>query len=219
MTRAERSRLPRYLAPLPTWLEDLALRFAWLIVLVNLGGTAFGFWYYRHQLAETAVWLWPVVPDSPAATLFIALSLAAWKLDRQSAILDSLAFFGCIKLGLWTPYVQLALNGPGGIATWLYWFLVVSHLGMALEAFVLHRYADFPVRAVGAAAGWYWLNDVVDYFVPVGGGVHHTPLRAELVGGEVSHALAAHSRAAAAAVTLTLLATYLALATRVKKVE
>jgi len=219
MSVPSRDRLPRYVAPLPAWLEALALRLVWPIVAINLAGTAFGFWYYRHQLAETTVWLWPVVPDSPGATLFIALSLAAWKLGRQSPALDALAFFGCIKLGLWTPYVQLALNGPGGIATWLYWFLIVSHLGMAAEAFVLHRYADFPAWAVGAAAGWYWLNDVVDYFVPVGESVHHTPLRVEQVGGEAVHALAAHDRAAAAAVTLTLLATYLALVTRLKKVE
>jgi uncharacterized membrane protein YpjA len=208
-------------APLPRWLEDLGLRLAWPIVAANLLGTAFGFWYYRFQLADTAPWLWPLVPDSPAATLFIALSLAAWKLDlsRGRPLVDALALFGCIKLGLWTPYVQVALNGPGGIATWLYVFLVTSHLAMVVEAFVLHRYADFPPWAVALAAGWYWLNDVVDYLVPLGGRYHHTVLRAESVNGVVDHTVAAHDLAAAAAIGLTLLGTFLALATRAAKAE
>ena len=139
-----RRELPRYLAPLPTWLEDLGLWLAWPLVVVNLAGTAFGFWYYglhpvpvsdplvTGQFAATQPALWPVVPDSPVATLLFALSLAAWRLDvgRWAEALHTLAFFGCIKLGLWTPFVQLALNGPEGMAAWLYWFLIVSHLGM-----------------------------------------------------------------------------------------
>ena len=222
-----RERLPRYVAPLPRALENLGLNLAWLIVAVNLAGTAFGFWYYRFQFAATPALAWPVVPDSPAATLFIALSLAVWRLDRDFDVdlgrwvgaVHALAFFGCIKLGFWTPFVQLFLNGPEGIAAWLYSFLILSHLAMVAEAFLLHRYFDFPVWSVAVAAGWYGFNDLVDYFVPVVGGPHHTVLRAEYVGGAVDHGLAAHDLAAAAAVVLTLLATFLALATRVKKLE
>ena len=213
--------LPRYVAPLPRRLENLGLNLAWLLVAVNLAGTAFGFWYYRFQFAATPTVALPLVPDSPAATLFIALSLAAWKLDagRWAGWLHALAFFGCIKLGLWTPYVQLFLNGPEGIAAWLYWFLVLSHLAMVLQAFLVHRYFDFPVWAVAVAVGWYAFNDVVDYVAPLVGNYHHTYLRAEIVGGVPNHALAAHDLAAAAAVLLTLLATFLALSTRVKKLE
>lgn len=220
MTMTTRSdRLPSYLAPLPRRIEDLVLEYAWVIVAINLAGTAFGFWYYRFQLAETPLLMWPFVPDSPGATLFIALSLAAWKLNYNQEWVNALAFFGCIKLGLWTPYVQLVLNGPGGIEPWLYWFLVVSHLAMVLQAFVIYRYSEFPIGAVAVAAVWYGFNDVVDYFAPLVGEYHHTFLRAELVDGMLDHSVQAHDLAAAAAVTLTLIATFLALATRVKKLE
>jgi uncharacterized membrane protein YpjA len=214
-----RTDLPWYVAPLPKLLEDVGLRAAWLIVAVNLAGTLFGFWYYRFQLVATPTVMWPFVPDSPLATLFIALSLAAWRLDVDVPWLHALAFFGCIKLGLWTPFVQLVVNGQGAVPTWLYQFLIWSHLAMALEAFLVHRYADFPVGAVAVAVAWYGFNDVVDYFVPVIGDYHHTLLRAEFVDGGFDHTLLAHDLAAAAAVTLTLLATFLALATRVKKLE
>jgi uncharacterized membrane protein YpjA len=211
--------LPAYLAPLPQRIEDIALRYAWVIVAINLAGTAFGFWYYRFQLAQTPLVMWPFVPDSPAATLFIALSLAAWKLDFDIEWLHMLAFFGNIKLGLWTPFVQLFLNGAGGIEPWLYWFLIVSHLAMSLQSFLIYRYAEFSIGAVAVATVWYGFNDLVDYFVPLVGDYHHTFLRAELVGAALDHSLRAHDLAAAAAVTLTLAATFLALATRVKKVE
>ena len=208
--------LPWYVAPLPTWLEDLALRLAWLIAAVNLAGTAFGFWYYRFQLADTPLAAWVLVPDSPVATLFIALSLTAYKLDYDADWLHALAFFGCLKLGLWTPFVQLVVNGQGALWWGMYWFLVVSHFGMAVQAFVVHRYATFSLPAVGAALAWYGGNDLVDYFLRVLDGPHHTVLRGEQVaGGGFDHALYAHDLAAACAVALTMLATFLALATRI----
>ncbi|MBP2252522.1 MULTISPECIES: DUF1405 domain-containing protein [Halobacteriales] len=216
---ATTNRLPSYLAPLPRRVEDLALRYAWAIVAINLAGTAFGFWYYRFQLAQTPIVMWPFVPDSPAATLFVALSLAAWKLDYDVEWLHMLAFFGNIKLGLWTPFVQLVLNGAGDIEPWLYWFLIVSHLAMSLQSFLIYRYAEFSVSAVAVATVWYGLNDIVDYFAPLVGEFHHTFLRAELVNGIIDHSGQAHDFAAAAAVTLTLAATFLALATRIKKLE
>lgn len=222
-----RTDAPWYVAPLPGWLEDLGLRLAWPIALVNLLGTAFGFWYYAGRPLEVAPPLiegqlgvaplaaWPLIPDSPVATLLIGLSLLAWRLDVRANWLHVLAFFGCIKLGFWTPSVQLFLNGPGGIATWLYVFLITSHMAMAAEAFLLHRYATFTLPAITVAVGWYGLNDLVDYFWPVLEGPHHTWLRAEpFVADGIDHAVAAHDLAAIAAVGLTVLATGLALRTR-----
>jgi uncharacterized membrane protein YpjA len=213
----ESEQLPRSVAPLPTWLENIGLRLAWLVVAVNLAGTAFGFWYYRFQFEATQTVMWPFVPDSPVATLFIGLSLAAWRLDLEAEWLHMLAFFGCIKLGFWTPYVQLFLQSSAGIADWLYYFLIVSHLAMAIEAFLIHRYARFSVPAVAVATGWHLANDVVDYFWPIVGEYHHTVLRAEYVGGAIDHGVPAHGYAAAAAVVLTVTAVFLALATRVAK--
>lgn len=76
--------LPRWLAPLPEWLENFGLNIAWLVVVINLVGTAFGFWYYGYQFGIEPTAMWPLVPDSPVATLFIALSLALWKLGRSN---------------------------------------------------------------------------------------------------------------------------------------
>lgn len=214
------SALPYWLAPLPSRIEELALRYAWVIVAINLAGTAFGFWYYRFQFAGTPLVMWPWVPDSPLATLFMALSLALWKLDRANELVNALAFYGNIKLGLWTPFILLAfndaflaINSPP-----MYAFLVVSHLGMVVQAFLIHRYSEFSIPAIAAALAWYSFDLTVDYFVPIVGGPHHTalpfsdPMAVPLVGDTTAFQVAAFG-----ATLLTIWITFLALATRAEK--
>lgn len=223
--------LPRWLAPLPRRVEDVGLRYAWVVVAINLLGTAFGFWYYGFhpiplsdplitwQFASEPFVMWPFVPDSPMATLFIAGAFAAWKLDRPNEYLSALAFFGCWKLGLWTPFVLAAFSEAFLQTTpiLMYLFLFFSHLAMVVEAFVLHRISEFPVRAVAVALVWYGFNDVVDYFLPLVGNPHHTSLPlSDPVGVWGSTVL---QIAAGAAVVLTFAATFFSLSTRVKKLE
>ena len=217
--RADGESLPSYLAPLPTTVEDLGLRFAWLVVAINLVGTAFGFWYYSGQFAETTATLWPWVPDSPLATLFIALALACWKLGREQPWLTALAFFGNIVLGLWTPYTLLAFaDSYTYLSPAMYNFLFWSHLAMVVQALVLYRISDFPVWAVAVAASWYWSNLLVDYFVPVVGEPHHTiiPVARDAAMFFEADALGV---IAAGEVSFVLLALFLALTIRVKKCE
>jgi len=208
-------RLPRWVAPLPTALEDVAYRFVWVIVAINLLGTAFGFWYYRFQFSTVPVEMWAFVPDSPGGTLFIALALSMWALGRQSDVLATLAFFGNIKLGLWTPYV-LAVFYPAFVANAgppLYAFLFVSHLGMVVQAFVLYRMTTFPIRAVAVATAWYTVDLLMDYFVPIRGGVTHTSL--PYADGTAWFTTTVLQVAGAGAVVLTVVPLFLALATHV----
>ncbi|MUW14021.1 DUF1405 domain-containing protein [Halorubrum sp. CBA1125] len=213
----ERDSLPRWVAPLPEALEDIAYRYAWVVVAINLLGTAFGFWYYRFQFRALPPEVWVFVPDSPAATLLIACALAAWALGRSSDTLAALAFFGNVKLGLWTPYA-LVVFAPRFVETAgpaLYAFLFVSHLAMVLQAFVLHRMTDFPLKAVAVATAWYTLDLLMDYFVPVAGEVTHTAL--PYADSEPWFTTTVLQVAAAGAVALTVVPVYWTLATRVSK--
>ncbi|KYH26384.1 hypothetical protein HAPAU_14820 [Halalkalicoccus paucihalophilus] len=212
--------LPAWLAPLPRRLEDLALRYAWAIVAINLVGTAFGFWYYRFQFSGTPLAIWPWVPDSPLATLFIAASLALWKLDRGNELVDMLAFFGNVKLGLWTPFVLVVFNDAflAGTAPPMYAFLLVSHLGMVAQAFLIQRYSDFSIPAIAAALAWYSFDLTVDYFVPIFGEPHHTvlpfsdPTAVPMAGNTTAFRVAALG-----ATMLTIWITFFALSTRAEK--
>ncbi len=210
--------LPAYLAPLPARLEALTLRLVWVVVAVNLAGTVFGFWYYRFQLGNTPLVMWPVVPDSPTVTLCMIASLVSWKVGRSRGWLHALAFVGNLKYGLWVVIVQFTINDVLTAGDPYYWFLVVGHFGMALQALVIHRYAEFTVPAVGVAVTWFGFNDVVDYFLPIVGDYHHTYFGPHLVSAG-DHDVLAHDVAAAAAVCLTMLATFLALSIRVRRLE
>ncbi|WP_207587013.1 DUF1405 domain-containing protein [Halomontanus rarus] len=215
----DRDPLPRYLAPVPKTLEDLGLRLAWLIVAVNLAGTVFGFWYYRHQFTVEPPVMWPFVPDSPIATLLIALAIACWKLGYEQPWLTALAFFGNVILGLWTPYVLLAFyDAYAHLHPLMFQFLFWSHLAMVVQAFVLHRITDFPVWAVAVALLWYGVDLIVDFFVPIVGDPHHTALP---VPRATSMYLGADALgvAGAGATAFTFLALFFALSTRVKKLE
>ncbi len=221
MTRSlpERRPLPRYLTPVPKVLEDLGLRLVWLVVAINLAGTAFGFWYYQQQLAATPMVMWPMVPDSPLATLAIALAFAAWKLGHELPWLTAIAFFGNIILGLWTPFTLVAFyDAYSFLDPLMYQFLFWSHLAMVVQAFVLHRITDFPVWAVAVATVYYAFNLIVDYFIPIVGEPHHTAIPLErdeamYLGADALGVIAAGE------VTFTILALFLALATRVKLLE
>jgi len=223
-------RLPRWAAPVPEAVEDLGLRFVWVVVALNLGGTAFGFWFYRHQFAETVPVMWPFVPDSPVATLLAAAAFGLWALGRENEFVTALAFFGNLIFGLWTPWVLFVFTdasvADSGLA--MHTFLVVSHLGMALQALVLHRIAEFRLPAVAVATAWYTINLGTDYFVPVvgpefpGGFLpakpHHTWIpvaRDAVVAGDAT----AFQIAALGAVSATILAVFLSLSIRLLKLR
>ena len=215
----EGEALPRYVAPLPTRVEDFGLRIAWAIVAINLFGTAFGFWYYRFQFAAEPLVMWPFVPDSPAATLFIATSLAAWKLGHPQEWLSAVAFFGCLKLGAWTPYILLIFHEQFSyLHPAMYNFLFWSHLAMVVQAFLIHRYSEFQVRGIAVALAWYTVDLAVDYFVPIIGALHHTAIPAEPT-MPVWGGASTIDAAAAGAVVLTVWATFLAVATRAEKLK
>jgi uncharacterized membrane protein YpjA len=211
-----REDLPWYVAPLPERVENLGLNLAWLIVAINLAGTAFGFYYYLPQFSSTPVQMWPFVPDSPLATLFIALALAAWKLDRHQEWLTALAFFGNLLLGGWTVYVHLAFfESFGYLHPAMRQFLIWSHAAMVLQAFLLHRIADFRPWAICVATLWYTVNASVDYFIPVLGDPHHTliPLQRDTQVGLGADALGV---AGAGAFVLLVVAVYLAMLTHIE---
>ena len=74
-TIPDTDNLPVYLSPLPTQIETFVLRFSWAVIIINTAGSIFGFWYYRFQLLNTSLVMWPVVPDSPIATILIVASV------------------------------------------------------------------------------------------------------------------------------------------------
>ena len=136
-----------------------------LIVLTNLLGTLFGFYYYSDQLLTTDPLLWIFVPASPIATLLFAASIYLNVKDRGLPLLDSLAFISNFKYGLWTVfclsyYSEIFFTGN---SVGLYSFMLVSHFAMAIQAFLLFKWRNNGWKALGGTFLSYLFNDFIDY--------------------------------------------------------
>ncbi|MEF8880379.1 MAG: DUF1405 domain-containing protein [Candidatus Nanohaloarchaea archaeon] len=136
-----------------------------MLALVNLLGTAFGFYYYLDQIFSTPMVLWIFVPASPIATFFFASSIYLNSKDRGLPLLDTLAFISNFKYGLWTVFCLLYYWDIffTGNSVGLYTFMILSHLGMFIQSFMVFNWNNINLRLLVLTGLWYIINDFVDY--------------------------------------------------------
>ena len=171
------------------FLED-GPNLVWLLA-VNVLATLIGVRFYVGTLPEVQTFLWPLYADSPAALFLVTLSLATLlpnlgnrledaPRNRYLASLHTLAFAWLVKYGLWT-FVALNLGfssyfGPPWEtdALWAYWFIVLTHLGFVVEAYLLPHYGATTRGALALTLAALLVNDAIDYLFGL-----HPPLRYE----------------------------------------
>lgn len=154
----------------------LSRPFLWLLFLVNLAGTIYGYIWYENQLLWTAenmpAWMLPFVPDSPTSSLFFTLSLLYLLFPPSKeggiagagrAVIEALAVACSVKYGIWAVAMIVAGAMQGDVLHWTHYMLIVSHLGMALEALLYFRFMRAGKIALAVAGVWLLLNDTVDY--------------------------------------------------------
>lgn len=156
----------------------------WSLFIINLLGTIYGYEWYWNQILYTLEhypkWLIPYVPDSPTASLFFTISLFYLLLDRirfrygmerKDALLrnliEALAVITSVKYGIWAVTMIVAGWLQGDAMVWQQWMLIVSHLGMAVEALLFVRFFRMVVPLIGIAALWTLSNDYLDYHVGI----------------------------------------------------
>ena len=136
------------------------------LIIVNLAGALFGFYYYQEQLLNMNPLLWLFVADCPLYVVAFAIALMFMEKKKQNDAVSFIISVGLLKYALWTLFVLSAYHQ--------YYFmpklalvngtLFLLHIGMAAEAFVL-KIKKFSVTALFLALGWFLLNDSMDYFV------------------------------------------------------
>lgn len=153
----------------------------WLMFLINLGGTVYGYMWYWGQLVDTfqakPLWYLPFVPDSPTASLFFTLSVGWLLLDSRHrgtemqpqripalrAFIEAFALITSFKYGIWAVAMIAAGAYQGSPLVWQDWMLIGSHLGMAVEVMIYGRFYRYGLGAVALVSGWVLWNDYMDY--------------------------------------------------------
>jgi uncharacterized membrane protein YpjA len=144
-------------------------RLWWALLIINLFGSLYGFYWYWPQLRLAPMWQWLIIPDSPGSTflLFIWLALLlAGKDWRRPGMqwLGAIAFISNMKYGLWTATVLPAAGIKFG---WEFDFihLSLSHASMWLQAMIFARYYKPALAPAVGALLWMWFQDLIDYRV------------------------------------------------------
>lgn len=138
------------------------------ILLVNLGGTVWGFIWYREQLSATPWYFWPFTPECPIQSLLFAVVIAFRLLARPWPFLEAFTYPGLIKYGAWTVGILGHHWATGGAPDTEGAALFAAHLGMALEGLVFLPLLA-PTRYLVLLVGpWFALMDFLDY----GAGIH-----------------------------------------------
>lgn len=150
--------------------HPLQKNFIIILIISNLLGSIYGYYWYREQLASTPARFLLFVPDSPFSTTLFMLMLIIILMGKRFTLLELLACAGVIKYGIWAAIINIHFGLTSGIFTVENFGLTVSHLGMALEGFIFIRHVKLPKSLIGVTFLWMLLNDFMDYFVQVAPG-------------------------------------------------
>ncbi|MFC5467744.1 DUF1405 domain-containing protein [Cohnella suwonensis] len=149
----------------------------WILMLVYVPGTLYGYYWYKDQLQsvwnDNPAWQLPFVPDSPTASLFFAAAvLWLWvtpspskrrRVNAVRGIVEALGVVTSVKYGIWATAIIFAGQAQGDVLQWEHWMLVIGHSAMAVTALLYARFFSFGGYSLAAAAAWTFLNDTVDY--------------------------------------------------------
>ncbi|WP_226526656.1 DUF1405 domain-containing protein [Metabacillus niabensis] len=134
-----------------------------VMFIINLFGTIYGYYWYRYQLAETPAHFYIFVPDSPTASLFFTIVLFAFLFKRNLPIIEALAIVTLFKYGIWAVIMNLLVLAVNGTLPREGYMLIASHFGMAVQGLLYASYYRFKAWHLIVAAIWTLHNDVIDY--------------------------------------------------------
>jgi uncharacterized membrane protein YpjA len=135
----------------------------WIVLLINVVGTIYGYIWYERQMAMTPKFLWPFVPDSPTASLFFCFVLAAFLLHKKWPIVEAFAAVTLFKYGIWASIMIIWAGVLGSDLNWQHYMLLFSHLGMAIQGVLYSSYLSFRWTHLAVVSVWALTNDVLDY--------------------------------------------------------
>ena len=135
----------------------------WLVFIVNLLGTIYGYIWYKVQLVETPTIFLIFVPDSPTASLFFCIVLIGFILGRNFNLFEALAIVTLVKYGVWAVVMNILTLMETGYLPIEGYMLIFSHGAMAVQGVLYSPFYRFNKWHLFAAGVWTLHNDVIDY--------------------------------------------------------
>ncbi len=147
------------------WIKPWSSKFTVPLIIINVLGSIYGYYWYHMQLAATPAVYRIFVPDSPFATTLFALALFLYFLGWRSSLFGVVAMTASIKYGIWAVLLISHLWLHGGAVRPTEVILFVSHLGMVAQGLIFLRNINWGGFTVLTAFGWMLLNDFMDYII------------------------------------------------------
>ncbi|GGA61404.1 DUF1405 domain-containing protein [Ornithinibacillus halotolerans] len=138
-------------------------RFLVLLFIINLLGTIYGYYWYRHQLATTPDIFLIFVPDSPTASLFFTIFLLFFIFKKNVPLIEALAIITLFKYGIWAVVMNFLTLWETGYLHPSGYMLIASHAGMAIQGLLYAPFYKIRFIHIVIAAVWTLHNDVIDY--------------------------------------------------------
>jgi uncharacterized membrane protein YpjA len=134
-----------------------------LLLIVNIAGTIYGYYWYGWQLKETPAIFLAFVPDSPTASLFFVFVLIAFLLGKNWPLLEALAIVTLFKYGIWAVVMNILVYFVQGELDFTGYLLIFSHFAMAVQGVLYAPFYRFKWWHLIVTAIWTLHNDVIDY--------------------------------------------------------
>jgi len=138
-------------------------RILWVLLIINIIGTVYGYYWYRGQLNVTPLQFLPFVPDSPTASLFFVFVLIAFLFRKNWPLFEALAIVTLFKYGIWAVVMNILTKMVTGYLPWEGYMLIISHGAMAIEGLLYAPFYRIKLRYLLIAAIWTLHNDIIDY--------------------------------------------------------
>ncbi|QED48420.1 lipoprotein heptaprenylglyceryl N-acetyltransferase LhaT [Cytobacillus dafuensis] len=135
----------------------------WLLLIVNIAGTIYGYIWYKWQMVDTPPIFLPFVPDSPTASLFFVFVLIAFLLGKNWPLFEALAIVTLIKYGIWAVVMNILVFQVTGELDIIALMLIVSHGAMAIQGMLYAPFYRIKTWHFVVTAIWTLHNDVIDY--------------------------------------------------------
>lgn len=137
--------------------------FLWILLIVNILGTIYGYYWYGYQLVETPAIFLPFVPDSPTASFFFVFVLIAFLRGKNWPFFEALALMTLFKYGIWAVVMNILTLIVSGSLPWQGYMLIASHLAMAIQGILYAPFFRIKLKHLSVAAIWTLHNEIIDY--------------------------------------------------------